>query len=152
MTLDHKVPPPVVGALVAAGMWGLSLLGPQLSIPAVPKYAAVAMLVAAALAFDLVGLLAFRAARTTLNPLEPERATALVTGGVYRITRNPMYVGLLCTITAWAIYLGSPWGLPALPLYVWYVTRFQILPEEAALHRLFGASYTAYCARVRRWI
>ena len=53
---------------------------------------------------------------------------------------------------AWAIYLGSPWGLPALPLYVWYVTRFQILPEEAALHRLFGASYTAYCARVRRWI
>ena len=91
-------------------------------------------------------------AATTVDPRDPGKATRLVAGGVYRLSRNPMYLGLLCTMTAWAVYLGSPWSLLILPIYVWYITRFQILPEEAALHRLFGASYVAYCARVRRWI
>jgi protein-S-isoprenylcysteine O-methyltransferase Ste14 len=152
MTLDHKVPPPVVGALVAAGMWGLSLLGPQLSIPAVPKYAAVAMLVAAALAFDLVGLLAFRAARTTLNPLEPERATALVTGGVYRITRNPMYVGMALLLLAWAVYLAALLSFAGLVVFVAWITRYQIRPEERVLAGRFGEEYARYTARVRRWL
>ena len=152
MTLDHKVPPPVVGALVAAGMWGLSLLGPQLSIPPVPKCAAVAMLVAAGLAFDLVGLLAFRAARTTLNPLEPERATALVTGGVYRITRNPMYVGMALLLLAWAVYLAALLSFAGLVVFVAWITRYQIRPEERVLAGRFGEEYARYTARVRRWL
>ncbi len=152
MTLDHKVPPTVVGALVAAGMWGLSLLGPQLSIPPVPKCAAVAMLVAAGLAFDLVGLLAFRAARTTLNPLEPERATALVTGGVYRITRNPMYVGMALLLLAWAVYLAALLSFAGLVVFVAWITRYQIRPEERVLAGRFGEEYARYTARVRRWL
>ena len=98
------------------------------------------------------GLLAFRASRTTINPLRPKRVSALVTVCVYRITRNPMYVGLCCILLAWAVHLAA---LPAFlgpPAFVLYVTRFQIVPEERALAELFGERYLEYAARVRRWL
>jgi protein-S-isoprenylcysteine O-methyltransferase Ste14 len=150
--LEHKIPPPVVGAVVAAGMWGVSALGPQLSIAAAPKYLAVALLVAAGLAFDLLGLLAFQTSRTTFNPLKPERASALVTGGVYRITRNPMYVGAALLLLAWAVHLSAVVPFAGPIVFALYITRFQIQPEERVLKHLFGESYTAYAARVRRWL
>jgi len=99
-SLEHKIPPPVIGALVAAAMWSVSALGPQFPIATGPKYAAVAILAVAGVAFDLLGLLAFRAFRTTVNPLKPERASAMVTSGVYRVSRNPMYVGMVLLLLA----------------------------------------------------
>lgn len=150
--LEHKIPPPVVGALVGLAMWLVAPLGPQLELGTNTRHVVAAALFAVALAFDLAGLLAFRASKTTINPLVPERASKLVTGGVYRITRNPMYVGLCFILLAWAVYLAA--GLPFLgPLvYVLYITRFQILPEERVLRRLFGEPYVQYTSRVRRWL
>lgn len=150
--LEHKIPPPVIGALVGVAMWLAAPVGPALALGASTRHVIAAVLIAVALAFDLAGLLAFRASRTTLNPLTPERASALVTGGVYRITRNPMYVGLCFILLAWAVYL-SAW-LPFLgpPIYVLCITRYQILPEERVLRRLFGEQYVQYTARVRRWL
>ena len=150
--LEHRIPPPVVGALVAAGMWGVSTLGPQLSVRSEARYAAAAILVAAGLAFDLLGLLAFRASRTTINPLAPERASALVTGGVYRITRNPMYVGMAFLLLAWAVHLSALLPFAGIAVFVLYITRFQIRPEERVLKGLFGEQYASYAARVRRWL
>jgi protein-S-isoprenylcysteine O-methyltransferase Ste14 len=102
--------------------------------------------------FDGLGLLAFRAARTTINPMAPQRTRALVTGGVYRITRNPMYVGMALLLSAWAVALGSTWALAGPLGFMLFITRFQIRPEEQALHALFGETYAAYCRRVRRWL
>jgi len=151
-SLDIRIPPPVVGALVAAAMWGVSMLGPQLALAPGPRYTSVAILVAAGVAFDVLGLLAFRGAGTTINPLRPERASSLVTGGIYRITRNPMYVGVGLLLLAWAAYLSAllPFAGPA--LFALYITRFQIQPEERVLKGIFGEDYAAYCARVRRWL
>lgn len=151
-SLDIKIPPPVVGALVASSMWGMSLLGPQFALAPGMRYAAVGILVAAGVAFDLLGLLAFRSARTTINPLKPERTSALVTGGVYRVTRNPMYVGMGLLLAAWATYLGALLPLCGPVLFVLYITRFQIQPEEQVLKGIFGDEYTSYCTRVRRWL
>jgi protein-S-isoprenylcysteine O-methyltransferase Ste14 len=150
--LEHKVPPPVVGALVAAGMWGIAGLGPQLPLASGPKYAAVAILAAAGIALDLLGLLAFRASRTTINPLRPERTSALVTGGVYRVTRNPMYTGMALLLLAWAVYLAAALPFLGIAVFVLYITRFQIQPEERVLARLFGEEFAVYAARVRRWL
>lgn len=108
-------------------------------------------LAAVGAAFDVAGLVAFRRASTTINPLHPERASALVTGGVYRITRNPMYVGLAFALLAWAAYLGSPWALLGPVAFVGYITHFQIVPEERILRARF-AQFDAYAARVRRWL
>ena len=141
-----------MAALLAAGMWSIAGLGPRLSIAAGPKYLTVAALVAAGLAFSLLGIMAFRASRTTVNPLNPERASALVTGGVYRITRNPMYVGMAFVLLAWAVNLASVLPFLGVVVFVLYITRLQIVPEERVLKDLFGDAYSRYAARVRRWL
>lgn len=152
--LDHLIPPPVVGAVLALAMWVASWLGlpPSLPLGDVARYGVVALLFAIGLGFDVLGLLAFRAARTTVNPLHPERATALVSGGIYRITRNPMYVGMLCLLLSWATFLASLPAFVGPVLFVLYITRFQIIPEERILRERFGESYAAYAQRVRRWL
>jgi len=151
-SLEHKIPPPVIGALVAAAMWSVSALGPQFPIAGGPKYAAVAILAVAGVAFDLLGLLAFRAFRTTVNPLKPERASAMVTSGVYRVSRNPMYVGMVLLLLAWAVNLSALLPFAGPPIFVLYITRFQIRSEERVLKGIFGEEYSAYAARVRRWL
>ena len=87
-----------------------------------------------------------------MNPLHPERATALVTSGPYRFTRNPMYVGILLLLSAWAVYLGSasPWFF--LPLAFVTLTVQQIMPEEKILAQTFADGYRAYQDRVPRWL
>ncbi len=133
-------------------MWLVAPAGPALAFGTSTRYAVAIALVAVALAFDLAGLLAFRASKTTLNPLSPERASKLVTGGVYRITRNPMYVGMCFMLLAWAVYLSAAPPFLGPVVFVLYITRFQVLPEERVLQRLFGEQYTQYTARVRRWL
>ena len=98
------------------------------------------------------GILAFRASRTTINPLKPERSSSLVVGGIYRITRNPMYVGMAFLLLAWAVHLSAWLSFTGILAFVLYITRFQIRPEERALQRIFGEAFNAYCARVRRWL
>lgn len=152
LSLENKVPPPVVGALVAAAMWAVSAVGPQFSLASVPKYALVASLAVAGVTFDALGILAFRRSRTTINPLKPERASSMVTGGVYRVTRNPMYLGMALLLLAWAVYLSALVPLAGPVLLVAYITQFQIKPEERVLRGIFGEEYASYAARVRRWL
>jgi protein-S-isoprenylcysteine O-methyltransferase Ste14 len=149
--LELKVPPPVVGVLVAAVMWWLAALPPHLAIPATVRLALTVAFVVAGLCFDVLGLLAFVRSRTTINPLRPGSTTALVTGGVYRVTRNPMYVGMALLLLAWAVHLSALWAFLGPVIFVAYLTRFQIVPEERILHRKF-ADFEAYASRVRRWL
>ena len=150
--LDHRIPPPLVGVLIGGAMWLLAPFGPAFALDASTRYFLAAALFVVAMAFDIGGLLAFRASRTTVNPLAPERATSLVTGGVYRVTRNPMYVGFTLLLTAWAVVLAA-WPTFLGPVvYVLYITRFQIVPGERALLQLFGEAYAQYTRRVRRWL
>jgi protein-S-isoprenylcysteine O-methyltransferase Ste14 len=150
--LDNRIPPPLVGLLVGAGMAAAAGFGPTLPLSDGLRHGLSGLCVAAGIGFDLAGLLAFRKARTTVNPLRPSKASAMVTGGVYRFTRNPMYVGLLLLLLAWALHLSAWWPFAGLPLFVLYIGRFQIAPEERALRILFGTRYDDYAARVRRWL
>lgn len=152
LSLNHKIPPPLIGALVAAAMWWAADWGPHFFIPAAIKYPVIVLLVLAGACFDVMGILAFRARRTTINPLRPERASAMVTHGIYRISRNPMYVGMVLFLSSWAIYLSALLPLLGPLAFVLYITRFQIVPEERTLQALFGDEYTAYAAKVRRWL
>lgn len=150
--LDLKIPPPIVGVLVAIAMWAVAKAGLQFSLESHVRYTIVCILIVMGIALDLLGLAAFRASRTTVNPLKPDHASALVTGGVYRFTRNPMYVGAMLLLLAWGIYLSSLLSLAGLPLFVMYITRFQIQPEERALRNIFGEEFSIYEKRVRRWL
>jgi protein-S-isoprenylcysteine O-methyltransferase Ste14 len=150
--LDTKIPPPVVAVATAAAMWALARVGPHRPLDAASGVPLAIGLAIVGVGFDLAGLVAFRRARTTINPMTPQRTSALVTGGVYRITRNPMYVGLALLLCAWAIHLAAWWPWLGPPLFVAWITRFQIRPEEHAMERLFGDDFRAYAARVRRWL
>ena len=145
MQLELKIPPPVIAATVAAGMVAVALwVGPVLNLPMALRMGGALALAAMGACFDLAGIWAFRKAKTTVNPMAPQRSAKLVANGVYRMTRNPMYLGLVLILLGLAL-LG-PLAFAA------YITRFQILPEERALTAHFGAAYTAYCAQVRRWL
>jgi protein-S-isoprenylcysteine O-methyltransferase Ste14 len=151
-SLELKIPPPAVAALVAAIMWGISLITPLLEVALFTRVSAAIIFALAGSGFSLAGVISFRRAKTTVNPMKPETATSLVSTGIYRVTRNPMYVGLLLVLIAWAAYLTSAWALLGPLGFVLYISRFQIAPEERVLSTLFGAEYTAYQSKVRRWL
>ena len=147
-----KIPPPAVAAAIAVAMWGTSRLAPLLQIPSDLRVGTAAAILLVGIGFSAGGVLAFRRARTTLNPTKPEQASSLVSSGVYRVTRNPMYVGLLCVLVAWAVFLSSAWALLGPVVFVLFIGRYQIAPEERALAKLFGSEFADYRAKVRRWL
>jgi protein-S-isoprenylcysteine O-methyltransferase Ste14 len=150
--LELKIPPPVVALLIAAAMWGL-VRGTPTPEPSSSLRMVIAITIALVGAgFDIAGLIAFRRARTTVNPLRPEATSAFVRSGVYRYTRNPMYVGLAMLLLAWTTWLWSAWALVGPLAFILYISRFQIAPEEKILARKFGSDFTEYCAKVRRWL
>ncbi len=152
MSLEVKIPPPVVTVATAAIMWGISRLLPGIALSTDIRWAAALALAVAGLAIGIAGVMSFRRARTTTNPTQPDKASALVCAGIYRFTRNPMYLGLVFILVAWAVFLSSAWALLGVAGFVLYMSRFQIAPEERALSRIFGGEYDAYTTRVRRWL
>ena len=150
--LELKIPPAVVFLVCAAGMWLLARAFPVGEFEL--RYAgflAIAIAVPG-LAVAIAGIHAFRHQSTTVNPIRPDEASSVVSGSVYRYTRNPMYVGLACCVLAWGVYLRSFAALPCIVIFIAYMTQFQIKPEERALQEKFGDEYTSFKSRVRRWL
>ena len=149
--LESRVPPPIVVLVMALLMWLVSLAAPTLHLD-VPAHTSLAVvLVVAGFFTGLSGVVTFRKAKTTTDPTKPHAST-LVTWGVYTMTRNPMYLGGLIMLFGWTIFLSNVLPLVFLPVYVLYINRFQIAPEERALTSLFGEAFTTYRGRVRRWL
>lgn len=151
-TLRLKVPPVVIVLIAAAAMWLVALSTPdfQFRIPG-RQMIATGIFVAGIVVVGF-GVAPFRRAKTTVNPRQPQNASALVTSGIYRATRNPMYLGLLLVLVAWGVMLAHGLALIVLPGFVLYMNRFQIAPEEAVLTGLFGRAFTEYNRNVRRWL
>lgn len=150
--LELKIPPVIVGFMTAALSWAAAKALPRFDIsgPGL-RFAAAGCAVAGAVV-SLMGIAAFRRAKTTVNPMKPGSASALVATGIYRVSRNPMYLGFLLILIAWAAFLGNAISLLVPAAFVLYMNRFQIQPEEKALAASFGDQYAAYKSAVRRWI
>ncbi|UXY50626.1 methyltransferase family protein [Pseudomonas tohonis] len=150
--LEKRIPPVLATLICALLMALLAYLLPPVEIAWAWRLGAALALAALGAGVCLAGVASFRRARTTVNPLVPEQASSLVQAGIYRHTRNPMYLGFAILLVAWAALLGAPLALFVVTGFVLYVDRFQIAPEERALAGLFGADYTRYRERVRRWL
>lgn len=151
-SLELKVPPPLVLLGSAAFMWLLALALPVANL-ALPYQAALSLLAASAgVCLIVVSVLLFIRAKTTIEPTRPGRAAHLVVRGFNRISRNPMYLGMLLLLLAWGLWLGNLLAFSGLPMFVLYINRFQITLEERFLAQKFGQQYEDYRARVRRWI
>lgn len=150
--LELKIPPPLVALLCAAGMWVIAhYTFPYFLSPAM-RWILVAIYTLLSLAFSIGGVLDFRRSKTTIHPMHPENASALVTYGIYRLTRNPMYCGMASLLLAWAAYLQSPLSVFGVLMFIGYINQFQIKPEERALEKLFGEDFKRYKTQVRRWL
>lgn len=151
-TLDHKVPPPVIAVLCMALAWAVARLTPGLVVALPARIPIAVVVVLAGVVLTLSGLVAFRKAGTTMNPHTPEKSSAIVQGGPYRFTRNPMYLGLTLVLIGICAYLANPLALAAVVVFIAYITRFQIIPEERLLLEKFGEPYAQYTRSVRRWL
>jgi protein-S-isoprenylcysteine O-methyltransferase Ste14 len=150
--LELKVPPPVVFLFMAGLGWLVSRSAPTLGFVLPHRNAIVLALFVAGVCVALLGVASFRSARTTLNPLKPEKSSALVISGIYRYTRNPMYLGLLLVLLGWSSFLANDLAFVFVPVFILYMNRFQIHPEERVLVSIFGQEFTAYRSKVRRWL
>ncbi|ALS97032.1 methyltransferase family protein [Lacimicrobium alkaliphilum] len=150
--LELRIPPVVQVAIFALAMWLLDRWFPAAALELPANLWMAILLAVAGAAIALSGVWEFRRAKTTVDPRVPDQASSLVTGGIYRYSRNPMYVGFLLALLGWAIYLANPFSLLMLPLFVVVMNRLQIIPEERFMLEKFGAEFTNYKASVRRWI
>ncbi|MBI1190979.1 MAG: DUF1295 domain-containing protein [Tepidisphaera sp.] len=151
-SLENRIPPPILVVICGAGMWGLAQFGPSIPLGRPARLGiGVAVCVLGVLVLA-AGFLAFRNARTTIDPVNIGRASSLVRTGIFRLTRNPMYVGFTVMLLGWAVVLGGIWTMLGPMLFAMFITRFQIVPEERVMLEKFGSEYAAYRASTRRWL
>ena len=150
--LELRIPPLVLAAAFAVAIALVSVHAPLLRIP-IPghKYAGAALVIVG-LMVSAVGVLQFRRARTTVNPMSPHKASAVVSSGLYRWSRNPMYLGMAVALLGLAVWASALAAYLLVVAFCWYLTLFQIIPEEKALLAAFGPEFAQYMAKVRRWV
>jgi protein-S-isoprenylcysteine O-methyltransferase Ste14 len=150
--LKTKIPPPIYMLLFAGMMWLLDQHLPLFDYLDDPWNKLGLIFIGVALLLDFWSLFLFYLAKTSPNPMNLSKASHLVTNGLYKYSRNPMYLGLLVMLIGWDLYLGSLSPLFLLPLFVWILTKQQIIPEEIIMIDKFKQEYLDYKQRVRRWI
>lgn len=150
--LELRMPPLVLVFLVGALIWLTSTVFPatRVAIPLAQQLATA--LAACGIVVAILGVAAFRRANTTVDPRVPEQSAQVVRTGIYKLSRNPMYVGFFLVLLAWSICLQQLLAAPLLAAFVAYLTRYQIIPEERFLKEKFGVEYVDYCRKVRRWL
>jgi protein-S-isoprenylcysteine O-methyltransferase Ste14 len=150
--LELKIPPVALVLMIGFSIWLGAAWAPGLRFQFPFQSLVASVLGLLGLTPCILGILEFKRAKTTVNPTKPQSSSSLVRTGIYRHTRNPMYLGFLLILAGWAALTGTFLSIVGLPAFVIYMNRFQIKPEERALGSLFGDEFGAYCSTVRRWI
>ncbi|MEP1441871.1 MAG: isoprenylcysteine carboxylmethyltransferase family protein [Hyphomicrobiales bacterium] len=145
------IPPPVQGVIAAVIMWAIAKFVPALNTPFNGSLKLAIVVGAFGLAIEFAALFMFLRAKTTVSPLSPQKTESLVINGLYKYSRNPMYLGLAFLLIAYAVWLSNPLSTLVLLGFVWWITKFQIEPEEEVLREKFGNEYIEYQDRVGRW-
>lgn len=150
--LENRIPPLVLVVIIGLTMFAISSLLPTMEVNRSYSFFLSMLLFSIGIFFVIAGVLEFKRKQTTVDPREPEKASTLVVSGVYRLSRNPMYVGFALFLVALVAYLRSPVLSVGVIFFVMYMNRFQIEPEERVMATIFGEAYVRYKAIVRRWL
>lgn len=147
--MDLKIPPVIVLMIFAGIITAVSLTFPFHGIKSIPLCV---IFIAAGLIIILLGIWEFKKFKTTVNPLLPEKSNRIVDTGIYRFSRNPMYLGMLFVLAGLVFGFGNSLSWAGVIGFAVYITKFQIIPEERTLKAFFGTDYEEYLRKVRRWI
>ena len=148
--MKTKIAPPIIALICIVINYLSTYLINPIKFPNIEIIGGLILLLGVVTA--VLATLLFKKDKTTVNPRDPEKTTTLVTNGIFSITRNPMYLGLFLSISSTVLFFGSWFGIIILIFFLWYITKFQIIPEEEAMEKLFGNKYDEYRQNVRRWI
>ena len=149
--MELRLPPPLVLLITLGCMYALARYWPLYTFSFLAQTLIVLVFCLLGAFLGLAAVWSFSKARTTIDPRFPNKTSKLVTSGIYRFSRNPMYLGLLCFLCAAFVYLSALSPLLMVGLFIFYMNHFQIAPEEAVLQAMFGEQFDHYCQRVRRW-
>lgn len=147
-----RIPPPVLLALSALACFGIDRINTNSALKFTPNQATGYVFFAAGLIIMVWSVLIFKRTKTTVNPIHPERAKVLVTSGPFRISRNPMYLGMIFILFASLMAFGDYLGFAVFAVFLIYMDQVQIKAEEIAMRANFGNAFEAYSAKVRRWV
>lgn len=151
-SLELKIPPVALVILLGALMWVVTRTMPGFAFNLPGRLVITTGLAVCGTVVALLGVVSFRRARTTVNPLHPEAASALVVSGIFKVTRNPMYLGLLLVLLGWSVFLANALAFGIAVAFIPLMNRLQIGPEEKVLFARFEAEFAAYQSAVRRWL
>ena len=150
--LELKIPPAIVFLICSVLLWGVSVLLPIFNFTLFVQIPLMILFLISGVALVLIAGFKFGQSQTSVNPIQPEKASALVTTGIYRFTRNPMYLGAVFILIAQVFWASNYLACSAVVLFIVYISRFQIQPEERILAQKFGVDYLTYQQKVRRWL
>ncbi len=155
--LELRIPPPLVMVLsgvLAFFMSGrsISFIYEQINTANFDNIFWPGLFICLGIASMVSGVNEFARHKTTISPLNPNKSSMVVSSGVFRFTRNPMYLGMLLVLLGWADYLDNFMAFSGGLFFILYITRFQIQPEERILLNNFSNEYQHYLENVRRWL
>ena len=150
MNIKTKFPPPLVALTFGFLINYTKNIFPKIKIGWGDVFGSIIIIFGIIIILSAIGL--FKRYKTTITPLKPFKATKLITDGIYKFSRNPMYLGLLLVLSGVSIILNPIGGLFLIPLFILYLNLFQIIPEENAMVDLFKDEFLEYKENVRRWI
>lgn len=148
--MKTKIPPPIVLLVFGLAIYFLKDFFPAYSFEHLNLLSI--SLLAVGIGILVVAGTSFHKHETTVNPLQPKEATKLVVSGLYRFSRNPMYLGMLLMLFSVSLKFNLLGGLILCPLFMLYITKFQIIPEEEAMLELFHDQFMKYKKKTRRWL
>jgi len=148
--MDNKIPPPIVTFICGLAIYfSKSFFNEFFSYS--NNIISLFLLILGLVVF-LSAVKSFRKQKTTVNPLEPKQASSLVTSGIFKFSRNPMYLGMLIILLSLSFKFNLIGGMTISLFFYIFITKFQIIPEEAAMNELFGNEFIDYSKKTRRWI
>ncbi len=148
--MSNRIPPPFITIIGVLIIYYSSPLFPHVTLSAFNALPILSLF--SGIAVIVFAIKSFKNYKTTINPLKPATASSLVTNGVFRYTRNPMYLGLLLILIYLSLIFNVVGGCLVSLGFITYITKFQIIPEEVAMEKLFGRQFLKYKKQVRRWI
>ena len=151
-TLELKIPPVVTMIVVAMVMILLAQVFPEFTLTFSLKKELSIVIVIAGILVAMSGVWAFHNARTTLNPLLPSDTKSIVSYGIFKVSRNPMYLGFLISLIGLAVYLLNIIAFVSIFVFKIFMDELHIKPEEKVLQKKFGKAYSDYLDKVPRWI
>ena len=149
--MELKLPPVVVLFVFALLMYLMDRFLPFGEFEFFGRHYLGSGLIILAVLIGFIALGHFFRTKTTVDPTKPDKTSTLVTGGIFAFSRNPMYLAMLLLLLAFGLRLGNAFNILLAAGFVSYMNRFQIIPEEKALTKLFGKEFQLYCKKVRRW-